>query len=128
MDEHIHPPGALMLDLEGFCLTNFESNLLRRPSVGGVILFSRNYQDPEQLRSLVAEVRACRPNLLIAVDQEGGRVQRFQEGFTRLPPLHKLDARYLQDQGEALELAEQCGWLMAAELLEFDIDINVGAC
>jgi beta-N-acetylhexosaminidase len=124
MNEQSHPTGALMLDLEGISLTTFEAELLQRPSVGGLILFARNYQSPQQLADLISAIRQSRPEILIAVDQEGGRVQRFQQGFTRLPPLFSLGRRYREDQAQALALARQCGWLMAVELLQFGIDIS----
>ena len=80
--------GVLMLDLKGLYPDSMEIDRLSRTSVGGVILFSRNYRDADQLQQLIAAVRAIRPDMLIAVDQEGGRVQRFRQGhFTRLPPM-----------------------------------------
>ena len=80
-----HIPGVLMLDIQGQHLSQEECRLLSRQSVGGVILFSRNYTEPKQLRELIAEIRECKPEMLLAVDQEGGRVQRFRSGFSRLP-------------------------------------------
>lgn len=114
----------LMLDLEGVALTSEERDLLVHPAVGGVILFSRNYQDPLQVRDLVASMRALRPELLIAVDQEGGRVQRLREGFTRLPAMGTLGRRYQQDPGAGREAAELLGELMADEVRAVDIDIS----
>ena len=110
--------GPLMLDVEGHALSAAECDRLRNPLVGGVILFSRNYADPNQLRELVAEIRALRmPPLLIAVDQEGGRIQRFRDGFYALPSLRWLGHQYDLDAAEGRRLAWQCGWLMAAEVL-----------
>lgn len=116
--------GPLMLDVQGTELTGREQTLLRSPAVGGVILFSRNYHDTGQLRDLVAAIRDCNEELLIAVDQEGGRVQRFRDGFTRLPPLFHIGQVYKQDEERGLALAHQAAWLMAAELLQFGIDIS----
>ncbi len=113
-----------MLDIAGLTLTAEDKALLQNSQVGGLILFSRNYQSPEQLMSLVQDVRACAPQILIAVDQEGGRVQRFRDGFTRLPPMAALGALYLESQEHARAVAEDLGWLMAAELIAYGIDIS----
>ena len=117
-------PGPLMLDLRGPMPAADELELLRRNSVGGVILFARNYRSPEQLRELTAAIRECAPHLLIAVDQEGGRVQRFQEGFEALPPLRWLGEVYETDAGRGLALAEDCGWVMAAEIVNAGLDFS----
>lgn len=117
--------GPLMLDVEGLALTPADRVRLADPLVGGVILFSRNYTDRDQLQALVAEIRALRqPQLLVAVDQEGGRVQRFREGFFRLPPLRWLGHQYDLDERRGRALAETAGWLMAAELLDCGIDFS----
>lgn len=117
--------GPLMLDLNGFTLTDDESEILRHPLVGGVILFSRNYESIEQLTALVAAIHAARePRLLVAVDHEGGRIQRFREGFTRLPSCELIGKRYDRDNGKGLDLAEKAGWLMATELRAIDIDFS----
>jgi len=117
--------GPLMLDLEGFEPDSEERELLRHPLVGGVILFSRNYRSPEQLRRLTGEIRGLRePRLLIAVDQEGGRVQRFREGFTPLPPAAWYGKLYRDDRKKALRVCEQAGWLMAAELNSVGVDFS----
>ncbi|MGZ5056672.1 MAG: beta-N-acetylhexosaminidase [Methylobacter sp.] len=111
------PIGPIMLDVAGLTLTQDEKEKINHPNTGAVILFSRNYQDPEQVTELINQIRTARNgNILIAVDQEGGRVQRFQHGFTRLPPA----ASYAQSP----ELAESAGWLMAAELLAVGVDFS----
>lgn len=113
-----------MLDLEGLALSAEEAGLLQSPQVGGLILFSRNYDNPAQLRSLMQSIRALRPDLLVAVDQEGGRVQRFRDGFTRLPPMSVLGRRWLDNPHRAIAQAHEMGWLMATELREYDIDMS----
>lgn len=115
----VYPPGPVMLDLEGIQLAPEEADKLLSPAAGGIILFTRNYESPEQLAQLVADLRAVRPTLLIAVDHEGGRVQRFRDGFTRLPP----PARY-EATSNPVRFAETAGWLMAAELRAMDIDFS----
>ncbi|MDO5058924.1 MAG: glycoside hydrolase family 3 N-terminal domain-containing protein, partial [Neisseria sp.] len=85
------PRGPVMADVAAFTLTDEEKQRLRDPSIGGVILFRRNFQNPEQLAALVADIKALRePELVVAVDHEGGRVQRFIDGFTRLPAMRVL--------------------------------------
>lgn len=116
--------GPLMLDLEGLELDSQDVELLQRPSVGGLILFSRNYASVNQLRELVGAIRSARPGILIAVDQEGGRVQRFREGFSALPPLNILQARYAQNVEKALADARELAWLMATEILDYGLDFS----
>ncbi|PCJ19396.1 MAG: beta-N-acetylhexosaminidase [SAR86 cluster bacterium] len=113
-----------MLDVSGLILTPNEKELLQRPCVGGVILFSRNYANPGQLRELVAAIKDCNGNLLVAVDQEGGRVQRFREPFLKLPALHDIGDIYEQDKERGIEVAKQCAWAMAAEVLHYGIDFS----
>lgn len=111
------PIGAVMLDLAGLALTAHEHDLLGHPNVGAVILFARNFQDADQVAALIRAIRAARRgDILIAVDQEGGRVQRFRDGFTRLPPV----ARFAENKA----LAQSAGWLMAAELRAVDVDFS----
>jgi beta-N-acetylhexosaminidase len=91
-----------MLDVEGLTLSPADRALLREPAVGGVILFSRNYASPTQIADLVADIRALRsPPLLIAVDHEGGRVQRFREGFSSIPPMRQIGRHYDTDPAAA---------------------------
>lgn len=116
--------GPVVVDLEGICVTDVERERLSNPYVGGVILFSRNIIDYEQLRDLVAEIRGVRPELLVCVDQEGGRVQRCKDGFTRLPPMQVFDNLYRDDAPSALRLARDCGWLLSSELRTVDIDVS----
>jgi beta-N-acetylhexosaminidase len=118
-----------MLDIEGLLLTPADRDLLAEPAVGGVILFSRNYASPSQLADLVASIRALRsPPLLIAVDQEGGRVQRFREGFSAIPPMRRIGREYDRDPDEALQLARTAGWLIASELRAADVDLSFVPC
>lgn len=116
--------GPLFLDLEGLAVNEEERQILQRPAVGGVILFSRNVDTVDQVKSLVQQIRQIRPELLIAVDQEGGRVQRLRDGFTQLPPLAALGDLYLQQPQLAVSLARDTGWLLAAELLAVGIDFS----
>lgn len=118
-----------MLDIEGRQLTPADRALLREPSVGGVILFSRNYESPSQIADLVAAIRSLRsPPLLIAVDHEGGRVQRFRDGFSAIPPMRRVGRQYDSDPDAALSLAKSAGWLIASELRAMDIDLSFTPC
>jgi len=118
-----------MLDIEGTAVTPADRTLLREPAVGGVILFSRNYEQLNQLSDLVSEIRALRsPPLLIAVDHEGGRVQRFRDGFSAIPPMRKIGHEYDADLGEALLLARTAGWLSGSELRAMGIDLSFAPC
>ena len=118
-----------MLDIDGLSLSPADRDLLLEPAVGGLILFSRNYASPEQLADLVAEVRALRsPPLIVAVDHEGGRVQRFREGFSAIPPMRVLGRQYNSDPDAALALARSAGWLIASELRACGIDLCFAPC
>lgn len=123
-------PGPLIADLEGIELGSLDKEVLKHPKLGGVILFSRNFESREQLQGLVRCIREIRPELVLCVDQEGGRVQRFKEGFTRLPPMgtirqiaaetgYTLADSYISG---AQSLAADLGYLMASELAAMDID------
>lgn len=116
--------GPVVLDLQGTELTPAEKDLLIHPQVGGIILFRRNYHNTCQLQNLVSSIRELRASLIIAVDQEGGRVQRFKEGFTVLPSMQVFGRAYAEDPQKACALAADCGWVMARELGAFDIDIS----
>jgi len=113
-----------MIDIEGTTLTPEDCDLLRHPFVGGLILFSRNYESVAQLKTLTHQIKQCRPNILITVDQEGGRVQRFQEEFTRIPPMATLGKLYDTDTIKARTLAHEIGWLLGRELIDCGIDMS----
>lgn len=116
--------GPIFVDVKGLALRPEEADMLRHPNVGGLTLFARNYESREQLQCLMAEIRATRPGLLVAVDHEGGCVQRFREGFTRIPPMADLGRWYEASPQEALDAAKLMGWLMASELRSVDIDFS----
>ncbi len=119
------PYGPVMLDLEGYELTSEEQEILAHPLVGGIIFFSRNYHSIEQLQALVASIRAAQKNqLLIAVDHEGGRVQRFRDGFSRLPAPRTIYEHAQANLELSCQYAKTLGWLMAAELRALDIDFS----
>ncbi|MDR2625871.1 MAG: beta-N-acetylhexosaminidase [Zoogloeaceae bacterium] len=121
--------GPLMIDLQGTSLDAAERARLTHPLVGGLILFARNYHSPAQLTALTAEVRALRhaagrAPLLIAVDQEGGRVQRFRSGFTPLPPMRQLGEQWDHDPEAAKAAAKTVGWTLASELRACGVDLS----
>lgn len=119
------PLGPVMLDVAGPALTPLERRRLLHPLAGGVILFSRNYVSPEQLQSLTAEIHGLRtPALIIAVDHEGGRVQRFRAGFTALPAMRELGRHRDIDPVEARRLAREVGFVLAAELQAHGVDLS----
>ena len=111
--------GSLMLDIAGTWLTAEDRQLLRQPEVGGLILFARNIENLTQVQELCRAIRAVRPDLLLAVDQEGGRVQRLRRDFVRLPAMREFASR-----PNAQELAEICGWVMATEVLAVGLDFS----
>ncbi len=118
--------GPVMLDVAGLSLEDEDRKRLARSQVGGVILFSRNYESPQQLARLCAEIAALRsPQLVIAVDQEGGRVQRFRDHFQALPAMGQLGLIFDEDQDRAIQLAETFAWIMAAELLHYGVDLSM---
>lgn len=116
--------GALMVDIEGTSLNHEDEKLLQQAQVGGLILFGRNIENPTQVRQLTDSIRQIRPDILIAVDQEGGRVQRLRAGFTKLPAMRTFGHLYDTQPEQAMVLAEQCGWLMAIEVLAVGIDFS----
>ncbi len=118
--------GPVMLDVAGTELTDDDRRRLTHPLAGGVILFSRNYSSPEQLVRLTADIHALRnPALIIAVDHEGGRVQRFREGFTAIPPMRELGRAWDVNPQHARQLAHEVGFILAAELRAHGIDLSL---
>ena len=117
-------PGPLMLDLEGTSLSDAERDLLLQSPVGGVIFFARNIGSKQQFMALTAEVSALRPELLLAIDQEGGRVQRLREGYTILPPMQVLGNLLVEDSQQGAELLRNAGWLLAVEMIASGLDFS----
>ena len=118
-------PGPVMLDIQGLALTDDDRRRICHPLTGGIILFARNFSDRAQLVALTAAIHQIRPGLLIAVDHEGGRVQRFQsDGFTRLPPMRLLGQLWDQDMVAASKLATDIGFILAAELRACGVDLS----
>ncbi|MGH8616586.1 MAG: beta-N-acetylhexosaminidase [Burkholderiales bacterium] len=117
--------GPVMLDVAGTALTDEDRRRLLHPLTGGVILFARNYASPAQIAAMTAEIHALRdPPLLVAVDHEGGRVQRFREGFTALPPMRALGAVWDHDPKRAGQLAFDTGTVLATELRACGVDFS----
>ena len=115
--------GPLLIDIQGTLLTNDDVELLQNPLVAGIILFSRNFDSPKQLTELIKHIRIVTPErLLISVDHEGGRVQRFKQGFTLIPPAQSF--ALLNNLDQAKSLAFDAGWLLAMELIAYDIDLS----
>ena len=118
-----HAP--LTIDIAGTALTEDDSRRLAHPLVGGLILFTRNWQDRAQLTALCADIKRLRPELLICVDHEGGRVQRFRSGgFTHLPPMRALGELWMQDAMRAQDAASACGYVLGAELRACGVDLS----
>ncbi len=117
--------GPVMLDVVGLELTDDDRARLAHPLVGGVILFARNYASPAQLKALTDAIRALRaPQLLIAVDQEGGRVQRFRDGFTAIPPMRRMGDAWDADVAAAAREAARLGWTIGSELRAQGVDFS----
>jgi beta-N-acetylhexosaminidase len=118
--------GCFIIDLEGRAITALEREMVMHPLVGGVILFTRNYESRAQLQHLCREIRAVRQRpLLIMVDQEGGRVQRFIHEFTRLPNMGLFGKIIDENQEIACDMAKHVAWLMAVELLSVGVDLSL---
>ncbi|HTN67228.1 MAG TPA: beta-N-acetylhexosaminidase [Burkholderiaceae bacterium] len=121
----VQPLGPVMLDVVGTVLSEEDIRRIRHPLTGGVILFARNYENRAQLTALTSAIHAARPGVLIAVDHEGGRVQRFQsDGFTRLPPMRRLGELWERDVLDATRMATAVGFVLAAELRACGIDLS----
>lgn len=117
--------GPLMVDIQGTELTQIEQDILAHPAIGGVILFARNYHDPQQLADLTRQIRCVKnPSILIAVDQEGGKVQRFQNQFTTIPSFELCGEQYKRDKATGLQLINNAATVMAYELIACGIDIS----
>jgi len=117
--------GLLMIDIEGLSLTAEDRELLLHPAVCGIILFARNYHTPAELLSLTHEIHQLRsPPLLIGVDQEGGRVQRFRQGLTRLPSMQRIAEHYVRDKQQGLRFARLAAWVMSTELRALSVDFS----
>ena len=120
---HQHAP--VVLDIAGTSLTPADRQRLEHPLTGGLILFARNWQDRAQLSALCQEVKQIRPDILICVDQEGGRVQRFKtDGFTHLPPMRRLGELWMEDAMRATNVATACGYVLASELRACGVDFS----
>ena len=115
---------CVMADIAGLELTPEDEHFLLQPEIAGLILFSRNYKDSAQLKTLCRSIKALRSDLIISVDQEGGRVQRFREDFLRLPAMRRLGDAYAIDAEKATRQAFSLAWLMAAELIHHGVDIS----
>ena len=116
--------GPAVIDIAGLALTDEDRIRLRHPATGGVILFARNYRDPAQLRALTTEMRAQRAELLLCVDHEGGRVQRFRSGFTSVPPMRRLGECWDRDPDSGRRAARAAGLVIAAELADCGLDFS----
>lgn len=115
----------MIVDIDSVRLTEEESDYLKHPFVGGVILFSKNYSCVDELVTLIKQIKSLRqPSLLIFVDQEGGRVQRFRQGFTELPALGSLGSYYEGSPRQATSIVRECGWIMATEMKAIGVDVS----
>lgn len=115
----------LIIGIPGKSLTDIDRVHLAAPQVSGVILFTRNFENRDQVTALIDDIRLARPDpFLVCVDQEGGPVQRFRAGFTRLPALQRIGEAYLRDPKQALARAEEHGWLMASEMRAIGVDLS----
>ena len=122
MSQQTH--GRLMIDIEGISLSEDDIHLLKNPNIGGIILFERNFESRDQILSLCSDIKSINKEILIAVDHEGGRVQRFKEDFTHIPSMQSLGDFVKKNPSQGLKLSEEIGWLLASELISSGIDIS----
>lgn len=115
---------SLMVDIEGPSLSSDDIELIKSPYVGGLILFDRNFIDKDQLIDLCFEIKSKKPEIIIAVDQEGGRVQRLKKGFSLIPPMQRLGDLVLHERELGLDLCKETGWLVASELIACGVDLT----
>lgn len=120
----VQKSGPLILDIAGVQLTEEDKSLIANPCVGGVILFSRNYENKNQLKDLIHEIKVIDSQCLICVDHEGGRVQRFRDDFTPIPAMQTLGELFKRNPEIALSMASDLAWVMAAELLDCGVDLS----
>ena len=119
------PPGPVVADVVGLALSDQDRERLRHPATGAVILFSRNYENPDQLKLLIEEIEKLRePALLVCVDHEGGRVQRFRDGFSSIPPMRELGRQWDRDREKALQAARAAAYIIGAELGAHGVDFS----
>lgn len=116
--------GSLMIDVAGTFLSEEDQQILSEDEVGGIILFARNVETPEQVRKLCDAIHKVKADIIIGVDQEGGRVARLRKGFTPLPAMGKLGEKFDENSQQALSLAYDCGYVMATEVMAVGIDIS----
>ena len=120
----IKPTGPLIINLDSLILSKNESEILSDQAIGGVILFNHNYSNTSQVKSLISSIKDIRDNIIIAIDHEGGRVQRFKDGFTLLPSFSEISQLYNQDNAVAQEVAYSSGYVAGYELKTIGVDIN----
>ena len=122
---HALPLGVVIADVDGPRLNQTDKERLMHPQLGGVILFARHYESVEQLCALTSGIRALRgADFIIAVDHEGGRVQRFRDGFSAIPPMRALGALWDRDEDAALKVAKDCGYVLASELRACGVNLS----
>lgn len=116
--------GPIFADVVGTTLSAEDREIIEHPLVSGIILFTRNYENKTQLQQLCADIRAVKKDIIICVDHEGGRVQRFRDGFTHVPPMGELGELYLEDQNKGLRQAQKCGLVIGQELRDAGVDFS----